>query len=367
MSPSFTASCGWLTAHCHHMKINTTNFLVRTIRKSITKASGYLSNFINKVGIGSVSVAVFAAIVARQIQSHATVHSVIEISKVSGLYGPGCYYGWLINDIVAVYESIHNQETEGLNSGMFIVTLGVSVQPSIADISQLRCVARLGPCSQAQFDAFDRLIMVSWINTMHYLLQRMIYQTKNRQEPRLPLFLPTGILTWRPCAQTAVRITLQVLNTIAMVAYDIQRGTLGRRLLLCLGPFLGCIVLPLVTVYYKKQWQWATAVINIGSIFISVAYVCTPYEYRYDPHSPAAPLSAAKLTDDDQVEALVTGCLCVLLHVLKYFRPVKVWAKKTVQLIRVSYNRLARRTHGQHPHTPEEGMHLTAIDTAYDH
>ena len=360
MSPSFTASCGWLTAHCHHMKINTTNFLVRTIRISITKASGYLSNFINKVGIGSVSVAVFAAIVARQIQSHATFHSVTEISKVSGLYGPGCYYGWLINDIVAVYESIHNQETEGLNSGMFIVTLGVSVQPSIADISQLRCVARLGTCSQAQFDAFDRLIMVSWINTMHYLLQRMVYQTKNRQEP------PTGILTWRPCAQTAVRIILEILNTIAMVAYDIQRGTLGKRLLLCLGPFLSFIVMPLATVYKKNQWQWATSVINAGSILISVIYICLPYEYRYDPHSPAAPLSAAKLTDDDQVEALVTGCLCVLLHVLKYFRPAKVWAKKTVQLTRVSYNRLARRAHGQRPHTLEEGRHLATENTAYD-
>jgi hypothetical protein len=320
--------------------------IMETAKRILTKASRDLTQFVNMRGIATWSVAFFVAIIHHQIQNHVAPHSDQELSKVSGLFGRGSYYGWLLNEIVAVYESIGHEEQDMI---MLFNTLIVAILPSIAAISQLQCVARPRSCVQPQNDAYDRVIMMGWILNMHYHLQRMAKNKKHRLE--------------RPLLQTFVRIVLEILYTVAMVSYDIQRGTLGRRLLLCLGPFLVCIVFPLIILYYRyfRQWQWARAVINTGTIVISVAYVFTLYEYRYDPHSPTAPLTASTLADMDQVAALVASCLVLLLHVLGHFEKGKVWRERAWTQLQAVCRRRVRPAHGP----PLQRRDFPTTDTEY--
>ncbi|OAK96926.1 hypothetical protein IQ06DRAFT_359350 [Phaeosphaeriaceae sp. SRC1lsM3a] len=332
----------------------------RAIATFPTNAYLYPLSFLKMDGVGPFSVLVFAAVIAYQMRAHPDSLVIDDISKVSGLYGKGSYYGWLVNAIVLVYESRFSNGTAVLSA-----TLAVAILPLIAAGSQLQCVFRPASCVQPQRDASDRVVMADCIVNMHYILQRIANARRPRADPGLPPVPEAATPSWMPSSHTVIRILFVLLDTIAMAAYDVHRGTLNRRLLLAVGPFLICIAFPLIIIYYFEQERWATTVINTGAIVESVIYAYTPDEHRYDPASPTAPISNSSLKDLDQVAAMVIGLLTLAPHIinrLKHLRRGWAWA---LRLFQNGYSRLVHIVRGQVRRDQHQGLIDLAVDTEY--
>ena len=270
--------------------------------------------FVELYQLGPFTIALFAIFVEilNQYSSRANDDAVApeHLDRVSGFYGPGTYYAWLLNAVAAACQS---QPTTGTNANpapaidmpQLISTLGVAVYAGIAAVDYLEriYIGDLGPCHAAA----HRVVQIAWIVSALYLLHHLL-----EGRPKIPSF------------QTTIWMLLWTLITVAMSIDNVVRGILKSTAIKVFAPFCIGIPLPLLVIAICQNREWIepprnadgrriyTAILNIGTFLLSTIYLCSPRHLRYDSASPAAPLSGSKLSDLDQASALALGLLAVI-------------------------------------------------------
>jgi hypothetical protein len=301
-------------------------------RKSLSSITGpwraltYFGSY--RFGPLAIVLAAFTVALIREFRArHASPEPLPkDVSNVSGFYGPGIYYAWLINAVAAILQlnprpkpkkslvwgrkAEKKQATKDLRTVhqmyVFVSTLGVVIYAACAAVDELIRDTH-GEEHSASRDAADRVCQVGWILCTYYLLRHFFVNGCWIGAFKVPsLTTSTWMLLW-------------VLITIAMCVDNVVRGSLKSTAIKVFVPFLVGIPLPIlafvILAYFEKlEWPWTyegwtIAALNTGTITLSVIYVFTPASWRYDRNSPAAPLSGSKLSEFDQAVALATGTL----------------------------------------------------------
>ena len=227
-----------------------------------------------------------------------------DISAVSGRYGPGPYYAWLFNAIVACQSEPANAQAQ---SYTVVASLGVIAYAIAAAIDQLNRTLSPSLYSQPILDASDRVNMIGWIIATVYLLRQSCTPKSTELNPYLHVLqIGSWTIAW-------------LLQTTAMVVYNVQHSDLGTRILMCGVPFTFSVLLPLVIIVALKRLdrlqldnsRWVTATLYAGVTIMAIAYVLTPRRYRYDPDSPTAPLAHSQISTR---LLLLSLDLCSLCH-----------------------------------------------------
>lgn len=247
-----------------------------------------------------------------------------DTSNVSGRYGPGSYYAWLLNAVVACQSDPTTAQTQPY---AVVASLGVNAYAIAAAIDQLNRNLNTSLYSQPILDASDRVNMVGWIIATIYLLHRSFMPKPTESNIQLHILqIGTWMVTW-------------LLHTITMVVHSIHHEDLGARILMCGVPFAFSVLLPLLVMSFFQRTnqpqdnpQWVTATLYTGTTFMSMTYVLTPRRYRYDPDSPTAPLAHAKMSDIDQVTTLIAGLMFVVPHLLFMWDEGRVWLTDRVRV-----------------------------------
>lgn len=251
------------------------------------------------------------------------------VQAVSGYYGPGMYFGWMINGVAAVCQSKPNRRQEPNNEKRIryirtyrnISTIGVAIYACAAAGHELRLVATHTPFSPSRAAA-DRVCQTAWIFATLYLLHRVFNGGLRRIRS--------------PTLQTATWVVVWILTTAATSADRIARHMLVEFTSKVIIPFIVGIPFPLFLVHllgYKgvisldRYPGWQTAVLNFSTYIISTIYAIMPRRWRYDPDSPAPPLSAHTLGDLEQAVALATGLTVALPLLLAIWKTSRRWVK----------------------------------------
>lgn len=247
-----------------------------------------------------------------------------DTSPVSGRYGPGSYYAWLFNAVVACQSEPTNSQAQ---SYTVVATLGVNAYAIAAAIDQLDRTLNTSLYSQPILDASDRVNMIGWIIATIYLLRQSSIPRPTKSSIQLHILqIGAWMVTW-------------LLHTIAMIVYSIHRGDFGARILMCGVPFAFSVLLPLLvmslfqrTNQLQDNPRRVTTTLYTGTTFMSMTYVLTPRRYRYDPDSPTAPLAHAKMSDIDQVTTLIAGLMFVVPHLLLKWDEGRIWLTDRVRV-----------------------------------
>lgn len=263
----------------------------------------------------------------------------LAIKAVPGYYGPGMYSGWAINGFAAVCQSKPHRRQEAKNDKKIryihtcrnISTLGVAIYACGAAGHELRLVASHQPFSPTRAAA-DRVCQTAWIFATLYLLHHAFNGGLHRIR-RPTLQTATWVVVWimAAAAKSADRIARQMLVVFTQkVIIPFLVGIPFPLFFVCL---LGCKGVVSLDIYPG----WQTAVLNLSTGIISLIYCVMPRKWRYDPDSPAPPLSAHTLGDLEQAVALATGLLVALPLLLTIWKTsrgwVKVAAEKAMELL----------------------------------
>lgn len=306
----------------------TISFYLNAARTYLSPISAYLPDPTDLINIVPTTLTVFVITSVHIQHMRFKTVSLLETSQdtsaVSGRYGPGSYYAWLFNAVVACQSEPTSAQAQPY---AVVASLGVNVYAIAAAIDQLDRTLNTSLYSQPILDASDRVNMVGWIIATIYLLRQSSIPRPTESSIQLHI-LQTGtwMITW-------------LLHTIAMVVYSIHRGDLGARILMCGVPFAFSVLLPLlVMTFFQRTNQlqvnprWATTTLYTGTTFLSMTYVLTPRRYRYDPDSPTAPLAHAKMSDIDQVTTLIAGLMFVVPHLLSMWDEGRIWLTDRVRV-----------------------------------
>lgn len=252
-----------------------------------------------------------------------------DLSLVSGRYGPGSYYAWLLNALIATVQT--GSTSPEAQSYTLVATLGTATYAVAAATDQFMRSLGVISYSQPILDASDRVNQVGWVIATFYLLHRSFKEPCTAPQSAIPNWsTATWMLAW-------------LSHTIALIAYNIYRGDLGSRLLKCGIPLIVGIPIPLATVYILKRYDWLhwnhpnwpVATMNMGALAIAIAYVLTPGKLRYDADSPTAPLTALNVTNYDQMTTLIAGLMFVVPHVFLAWDEGRTWVTGKLRALRV--------------------------------
>jgi hypothetical protein len=351
--PSSQSSQDASTAHLLLSAPSADQEPVESTRKSLSSITGpwrvlnYLGSY--KSGPLTIALAVVAVALDRKFRApHPSPRPLPEdVSKVSGLYGPGAYYGWLINAVAAVLQSkprpkLKKNEVGGRKienkpatkelriihqMSILISTLGVVIYAACAAVDELIRDTHGEEFSPSR-DAADRVCQVGWILSTLYLLHHFFVNVCWSGASKVPsMTTSTWMLLW-------------TLITIAMSVDNVVRGSLKSTAIKVFVPFSVGIPLPIlafaILAYFKKaKWPqkyegWETAVLNTGTITLSVIYLFTPASWRYDPNSPAAPLSGSELSELDQAVSFAVSTLVAIPVLFLLWKRGRQWFKNRI-------------------------------------
>lgn len=132
---------------------------------------------------------------------------------------------------------------------------------------------------------------------------------------------PSVGLAWIPSPQTSVWMIQWLLTTIATSVNVMVRHELLTLNIKYMIPY--CVLIPLpsivIGIFAALGWQWPRTnegwqitILNSGTFILSTINICSPPRWRYDPSSPAAPLTGAKFSDLDQATILVVGLFALI-------------------------------------------------------
>lgn len=253
-----------------------------------------------------------------------------DLSLVSGRYGPGSYYAWLLNALITTVQT--GSTSPEAQSYTSVATLGTATYAVAAATDQFMRSLGVISYSQPILDASDRVNQVGWVIATFYLLHRFFKEPYTTPQSAIPNWsTATWMLAW-------------LSHTIALIAYNIYRGDLGSRLLKCGIPLIVGIPIPLATVYILKRYDWLhwdhpnwpVATMNTGALAIAIAYILTPRKLRYDADSPTAPLAALNMTSFDQIATLVAGLMFVVPHLFLAWEQGRTWVMGKIRAIRLN-------------------------------
>lgn len=129
-------------------------------------------------------------------------------------------------------------------------------------------------------------------------------------------------LAWILSPQTLVWVIQWLLTTVPMSLNIVFRDKL--RTLTCIVIILYCVLIPLpiivIEIFAALDWQlpqtnerYQITFLNTGTLILSVTNICSPSRWSYDPGTPTAPLTGAKLSDLDQATTLMVGLFALIL------------------------------------------------------
>lgn len=258
----------------------------------------------------------------------------LAVQAVSGYYGPGMYYGWTVNGVAAVCQSKPNRTRGPRQDGRArykrtyqnVSTLVVAIYAWAAAIDELHQIKEHKPFSPSRMAA-DRVCQAAWIFATLYLLHHVF---SGRLRP-----------IRRPSFQTAVWIIVWIMTTASKSADRITRHVLVVTTQKVLIPFIVGILFPQLLIYLlnhigaisrlSNNSDRHTAGLNLSTMVISLTYAVMPRRWRYDPDSPAAPLSAHSLGDLEQAVALATGLTIAIPLLLAMWKKSRHWAIDMVE------------------------------------
>ena len=254
------------------------------------------------------------------------------VEAVWDCYGSGMFYGWIANGLAAVCQSkpdrprdnLDNERIKAIRVYRLITTFGVAIYAWGAAGHELYQIITHQPYSPSRA-APDRVCQVAWIFATQYLLHHAFSGGLRHKR--------------RPSAQTVTWILVWLATSAATAADRVERHMLPEFTYKVVIPFIIGILSPQFVVYlleYKGviSWSetypgWQVAVLNSSTVIISLTYAAMPREWRYDPDSPAAPLSAHTLRDPEQILAFAIGLTVALPLLLAIWKRGKRWVKVT--------------------------------------